>query len=223
MDKTKTTAKPKGQPVAAYLRISDADQSHDSQRAEVVRWLDSQGIDPERVAWYVDTASGRKASRPEYDRLQADIAAGLRSTVVVFKLDRIARDMMDGMAVLSAWCKAGVRVRVGDSAHRRERHRRQDRGGRPVGRGGVGVGRPTGSPEGRDRVSEGEGRVQGPEGRDHEGEAGAGSGATRQGVGHPRDRDLAGHLCPDGLPVSRRRRRVMTGRSWVGFMADAKA
>ncbi len=40
----KTTAKPKGQPVAAYLRISDADQTHDSQRAEVVRWLDSQGI-----------------------------------------------------------------------------------------------------------------------------------------------------------------------------------
>lgn len=97
-------------PVACYLRVSTEDQSHDPQRGEVLRWLDRNGIDPNRVEWYVDTWTGRETSRPDFDKLNAAVAAGRLSTVVVFKVDRIGRDLLDGMGVLTAWCKAGVRV-----------------------------------------------------------------------------------------------------------------
>jgi DNA invertase Pin-like site-specific DNA recombinase len=103
-------SKPTDKPTAAYLRVSADDQKHDSQRAELRQWLERQGIDLARVEWYVDTETGRKIDRPDFDRLQADIDVGKRRTVVVYKLDRIARDMHDGMEVLGRWCKAGVRV-----------------------------------------------------------------------------------------------------------------
>lgn len=97
-------------PVGCYLRVSTEDQSHDSQRGELTRWLTRHGIDPARVEWYVDTWTGRELSRPDFDRLKADVAAGRLSTVLVYKLDRLSRDLLDAMTVLSAWCKAGVRV-----------------------------------------------------------------------------------------------------------------
>lgn len=97
-------------PVAVYLRVSTEDQDHASQRAEALKWIERQGVDPERVEWYVDTESGRKAHRPEFDRLRRDVDAGRRKTVLVFALDRISRDLLDGMEVLGRWCKAGVRV-----------------------------------------------------------------------------------------------------------------
>jgi DNA invertase Pin-like site-specific DNA recombinase len=37
--------------------------------------------------------SGKLASRPQFDRLNADIAAGLLDVVVVAKLDRVGRTM----------------------------------------------------------------------------------------------------------------------------------
>jgi DNA invertase Pin-like site-specific DNA recombinase len=107
---SKTTAPRSTQPVAAYLRVSTADQKHDSQRAELEQWLDRQGIDLAKVAWYVDTETGRTITRTHFDRLQRDIDAGLRRTVVVYKLDRVARDMLSGLEVLGRWCRAGVRV-----------------------------------------------------------------------------------------------------------------
>jgi DNA invertase Pin-like site-specific DNA recombinase len=96
--------------VAVYLRVSTADQSHDSQRAEVLAWLERQAIDPARVVWYVDTETGRVSSRPELDRLKTDVETGRVKTVVVYKLDRLSRDMLHGMELVGAWCKAGVRV-----------------------------------------------------------------------------------------------------------------
>jgi len=101
---------PKPTTVAVYLRVSTADQSHDSQRSEVIAWLERQAIDPARVAWYVDTESGRVASRKELDRLKTDVEGRQVKTVVVYKLDRLARDMLDGMELVGTWCKAGVRV-----------------------------------------------------------------------------------------------------------------
>ena len=97
-------------PIAVYLRVSTDDQDHASQRAEAIRWLDRQGIAGEKVEWYVDTESGRKSSRPAFDKLQTDIAKARRTTVLVFALDRISRDLLDGMTIVGQWCKAGVRV-----------------------------------------------------------------------------------------------------------------
>ena len=99
-----------GKFVAVDLRVSTEDQSHESQRAEVERWLRSQAVDSQRVAWYEDTASGRDSSRKMFDKLKADLKARRRTTVVVYALDRISRDFFDGVELLFGWLKAGVRV-----------------------------------------------------------------------------------------------------------------
>jgi DNA invertase Pin-like site-specific DNA recombinase len=97
-------------PVAAYVRVSGRDQKTDSQREEIRRWLEGSGIARDKVEWYVDVESGRKMSRPEFDRLRRDIFAGGVKTVVVFKVDRIARRLREGLDLLCDWCERGVRV-----------------------------------------------------------------------------------------------------------------
>ena len=95
-------------PVAVYIRVSSQDQKHDSQREAIARWLEGNGIDPDRAAWYPDVESGRTMKRPAFDRLQADIFAGTVKTVVVSKVDRIARRLREGLDVLCDWCDRGV-------------------------------------------------------------------------------------------------------------------
>jgi len=101
---------PTEKPVGIYLRVSTDDQSHEAQRAEVLRWIHRGGIDPGRVAWYVDSWTGRETNRPALNRLRADVDAGRLGTVVVYKLDRLSRNMLDALTLLSDWCEAGVRV-----------------------------------------------------------------------------------------------------------------
>jgi DNA invertase Pin-like site-specific DNA recombinase len=78
-------------PAAVYLRISSKDQKTDSQRQSILEWLARNGYDLDQVDWYVDVESGRTMKHPEFDRLQTDIFAGTVKTVVVYKIDRIAR------------------------------------------------------------------------------------------------------------------------------------
>ena len=105
---SRSVAKPK--PIAAYVRVSTKDQKTDTQREEIRHWLEGNGIAPDKVEWYADVESGRKMSRPEFDRLQRDIFAGTVRTVVVFKVDRIARRLREGLNLLCDWCERGVRV-----------------------------------------------------------------------------------------------------------------
>jgi DNA invertase Pin-like site-specific DNA recombinase len=101
------TAEPK--PVAVYIRVSSQDQKTDSQRQSITEWLARNGYDLGQVGWYVEVESGRMMKRVEFDRLQADIFAGTVKTVVVFKVDRIARRLREGLDVLCDWCDRGVR------------------------------------------------------------------------------------------------------------------
>ncbi len=104
----KPVAQPR--PVACYVRVSSKDQKTDSQREVIAGWLDRTGIAPDKVEWYADVESGRKMARPEFDRLRRDIFAGHVKTVVVFKVDRIARRLREGLNLLCDWCERGVRV-----------------------------------------------------------------------------------------------------------------
>lgn len=97
-------------PIACYLRVSSRSQTHDSQREVLGQWLAAHGIDLDRVQWYVDTESGRKMSRPAFDQLRADIFSGVVKTVIVYKLDRLARRLREGLDLLCDWSDAGVRV-----------------------------------------------------------------------------------------------------------------
>jgi DNA invertase Pin-like site-specific DNA recombinase len=96
--------------IACYCRVSSAQQKTDSQKPEIRRWLQGNGIDPSTIEWFEDKETGQTLKRPAFDRLQKTIFAGTVKTVVVWKLDRISRHQRDGVNLLADWCERGVRV-----------------------------------------------------------------------------------------------------------------
>lgn len=78
--------------IAAYLRVSTDQQTHDSQRAELEDYCKRRGW--EGVRWFTDTASGAKSSREGLDELMALVRRGKVDVVVTFKLDRLARSLV---------------------------------------------------------------------------------------------------------------------------------
>jgi DNA invertase Pin-like site-specific DNA recombinase len=96
--------------IACYCRVSSRDQKHDSQRAEITRWLRNHRISRRQVQWFVDKESGSTLKRPAFDRLQKAIFDGTVKTVVVWKLDRLSRRQHKGITLLAEWCEQGVRV-----------------------------------------------------------------------------------------------------------------
>jgi len=98
--------------IAAYLRVSSQNQKHDSQRSEIQRYLKNNGIHFNRVTWYEDTETGTRLQRAEFDRLQADIFAGKVKTVILWKLDRLSRNLRDGVNVLGDWADKGIKIIV---------------------------------------------------------------------------------------------------------------
>ncbi len=98
--------------IAAYLRISSRSQKDDSQRAEIKKWLDANGINPDQVEWYSDTETGKTMVRPEFQRLQRDIFSGKVKQVVLWKLDRLSRRLKDGIVTLADWAEKEVKIVV---------------------------------------------------------------------------------------------------------------
>jgi DNA invertase Pin-like site-specific DNA recombinase len=96
--------------IACYCRVSSHSQKTDSQKAELTRWLHHQGLDSGAVQWFEDRERGQTLRRPAFVRLQRAIAAGAITTVVVWKLDRLARRQQDGINLLADWCARNVRV-----------------------------------------------------------------------------------------------------------------
>lgn len=96
--------------IGVYIRVSTRDQKHDAQRQEIERWLSGHGHDPEGVVWFADKESGAKIDRSGFNALQAAVFEGRVRTIVIWKLDRIARSMREGINTLSDWCDKGVRV-----------------------------------------------------------------------------------------------------------------
>ena len=93
-----------------YVRVSSVGQNLAGQRREVQRWLDGNGVPPESVRWFVDKESGKNLDRPAFDQLQTAVFAGDVKTVVVWKLDRLSRNLRDGINTLGDWCERGLRV-----------------------------------------------------------------------------------------------------------------
>jgi DNA invertase Pin-like site-specific DNA recombinase len=96
--------------IGVYIRVSSHTQKSDSQYAEIQRWLRAHGHAPEAVQWFEDTETGATLTRSGLNCLQEAIFAGTVKTVVVWKLDRIARSMREGINTLSRWCELDVRV-----------------------------------------------------------------------------------------------------------------
>lgn len=92
-----------------YIRVSSPKgQKTDSQRAELESWAKRQRL--KRVEWFEDRETGKHLERPGFQRMQSAIFAGSIDTVIVWKLDRLARNLKDGINVLADWCQRGIRV-----------------------------------------------------------------------------------------------------------------
>src|SRR5579884_3641518 len=95
--------------VAAYIRVSSPKgQKTDAQRAELEAWAKRQRF--KRVEWFEDRETGKHLERPAFQRMQAAIFAGSIETVIVWKLDRLARSLKDGINTVADWCQRGIRV-----------------------------------------------------------------------------------------------------------------
>ena len=68
--------------IACHCRVSSVCQETDSQKPEVRRWLQGNGIDPSAVEWFEDKETGRTLKRPAFDRLRKAVFAGTIKTVV---------------------------------------------------------------------------------------------------------------------------------------------
>jgi DNA invertase Pin-like site-specific DNA recombinase len=104
--------RPQLSPIACYCRVSSRRQKHDSQKAELQRWLRQTGVRSSQVQWFEDTETGHTLRRPAFEQLQQAIFKGSVKTVVVWKLDRLSRRQHEGVNLLAEWCDRGVRVVV---------------------------------------------------------------------------------------------------------------
>ncbi len=93
---------------ALYCRVSTANQDTRSQREALKDYVSGHRL--KDVRWYRDRATGGNLDRPAFERLQKDIFKGKVATVIVWKLDRLARNLRDGVNLLADWCERGVRI-----------------------------------------------------------------------------------------------------------------
>lgn len=96
--------------IACYCRVSSRSQKTGSQKAKFIRWLHHQVLDGTAVQWFEDSERGQTLYRPAFARMHRAITAGTVTTVVVWKLDRLARRQQDGINLLTDWCARNVRV-----------------------------------------------------------------------------------------------------------------
>lgn len=94
--------------VFGYGRVSTADQTTDNQRQE----LEAMGHTIQAQRWFSDTISGKvpASERPEFSVMLERMEAG--DMLVVSKLDRLGRDMIDVMQTLRALTARGIRAKV---------------------------------------------------------------------------------------------------------------
>jgi DNA invertase Pin-like site-specific DNA recombinase len=78
---------------AIYTRVSTSDQNDELQLREIQDYATRQGWQIAEL--YHDVASGAKSSRPELNRLMADTRARKFDCLLVWKLDRFGRSLVD--------------------------------------------------------------------------------------------------------------------------------
>jgi DNA invertase Pin-like site-specific DNA recombinase len=93
--------------VATYVRVSTQQQDMRLQTAELGQYIASRGWT--QADHYEDVMSATKASRPGLQRLMADAAARSFDIVIVWKLDRFGRSLVDCLDNIRTLERAGVR------------------------------------------------------------------------------------------------------------------
>lgn len=101
---------PKAEQVALYLRVSTKDQTTANQERPLRDWASRMGWEVARV--YKDVGvSGAKSSRPALNRMISDARNGAFRSLLVARLDRVARSLQHLLWVCGELERAGVRLR----------------------------------------------------------------------------------------------------------------
>lgn len=95
--------------IYGYARVSTKGQARDGNGLEEQRQkLMEAGVPEENI--YSDSFTGTTTDRPELDKLRKALKSG--DTVIVTKLDRIARSASKGADLVSEWISAGISVHI---------------------------------------------------------------------------------------------------------------
>ena len=92
--------------IRGYARVSTARQEQGTSLADQRSVLEAEGCE----AVYQDVYTGKAMNRPGFDRLRAEVRPG--DTIVVTKLDRIARTETEAYELVVGWVRDGIKVRV---------------------------------------------------------------------------------------------------------------
>lgn len=92
--------------IYGYMRVSTVGQTKGNSLKEQERILRKNGA----VVLYQDAFTGTKTSRPNFNKLLNILKEG--DTLIVTKLDRFARNTVDGMNVIQHLLERGVRVNI---------------------------------------------------------------------------------------------------------------
>jgi DNA invertase Pin-like site-specific DNA recombinase len=92
---------------AIYARVSTSDQRNEIQVNELTDYVNRRVW--ELAGVYQDQMSGAKAKRPGLDALMADARQRKIDVVIVMKLDRFGRSLMNCIAGIQELTAAGVR------------------------------------------------------------------------------------------------------------------
>jgi DNA invertase Pin-like site-specific DNA recombinase len=93
--------------VGLYVRVSTAEQNSELQLRELREYAERQGW--QIVGIYQDVISGAKSSRPELNRLMLDAAARKFDCLLVWKLDRFGRSLVDCLNNIHDLERNGIR------------------------------------------------------------------------------------------------------------------
>ena len=94
---------------AIYMRISTHDQSVESQRHELRKFIEARD-DLELAAEYADVISGTREKREQLDRLMIDARQRKIDVIVFFDLSRLTRKgISHAIGLLDEWQQAGVK------------------------------------------------------------------------------------------------------------------
>lgn len=93
--------------IYGYARVSTVGQARDGNSLEDQR---EKLIEAGATEIYVDSFTGTEIDRPEFDKLKAVLKDG--DTLVVTKLDRIARNAGQGILLADSMLEKGIKIHV---------------------------------------------------------------------------------------------------------------
>ena len=105
---------PKARPAALYIRVSTADQAERysllSQLKALREKAAREGFSVREDYIFVDKHTGKVASRPAFDKLNALVKTGAVGAVFIYSVDRFARNTEDALRVAREYRHYGVRL-----------------------------------------------------------------------------------------------------------------